>query len=185
VLTVGQIELRSENMKKPKKVTKLLLFGIADKNYLLYLLGKHNIYVEAIREINVDKERLNNPFITKIFFEKESDITKFFEKEGINGYRIFKSAKFKNKPTKPKALFGATAMNILGLLRGHTIRIKSENKEYRKWFYDCCVADNAKHKLGVRFDFEIYDVEIDIKEYKASDYTFIVILAHGLKEHLK
>jgi len=172
-------------MKKPKEVTKLLLFGIVDKNYLMYLLGTHNIYVETIREIQVDKEELNNPSIAKIHFEKDSDVTEFLEKEGIKGYRIFKSAKFKNKPTKPKALFGATAMNVLGLLRGHTIRIKSENKEYRKVFYDCCVADNKKYKLGVKFDFEIYDVEIDIKEYKASDYTFIVIIAHGLKELLE
>jgi hypothetical protein len=175
-------------MKKPKEVTKILLFGIVDKNYLMYLLGKHNIYAETIREIRVDKETLNNPFIVKIYFEKDSDVTEFFEKEGIKGYRVFKSAKFKtktSKPTKPKALFGATAMNILGLLRGHTIRIKSENKEYRKWFYECCVEDNKKHKMGVNFDFEMYDVEIDIKEYKASDYTFIVILAHGLKELLE
>lgn len=168
-------------MKEPKEVTKLLLFGIVNKNYLLYLLGKHNIYVETIREIDVDKEKLNNPFIAKIHFEKDSDITEFFKKEGIKGYRIFKSAKFKNKPAKPKALFGATAMNVLGLIKGQTLRIKSGNKEYRKWFYECCVEDNRKHKLGVKFDFDKYDVEIEIKEYKASDYTFIVILANGLE----
>lgn len=162
-----------------------MLFGVVDKNYLMYQLGKHNIYAETIREINVDKiQNLNNPFIVKVHFEKDKDVTKFFEKEGIKGYRIFKSAKFKNKPSKPKALFGATAMNILGLLRGRTIRIKSENKEYRKWFYECCVEDNKKHNLGVKFDFEKYDVEVDIKEYKASDYTFIVILTHGLRELL-
>lgn len=151
----------------------------------MYLLGKHDIYAETIREIKVDKENFNNPFIVKVHFAKDKDVTKFFEKEGIKGYRIFKSAKFKNKPSKPKALFGATAMNILGLLRERTIRIKSENKEYRKWFYECCVEDNKKHNLGVKFDFEKYDVEIDIKEYKATDYTFIVILTHGLRELLE
>ena len=172
-------------MNKPKEVTKLLLFGIVNKNYLMYLLGKHNIYAETIREIKVDKENLNNPFIAKVHFEKDSDVTEFLAKEEIKGYRIFKSAKFKHSPTKPKALFGYTAMNILGLLKGHTIRIKSGNKDYRKWFYECCVEDNKKYKLGVNFDFETYDVEVEIKEYKASDYTFIVILAHGLKEILE
>lgn len=175
-------------MNIPKKVTKILLFGIMDKNYLMYLLGKHGIYAETIREIKVDmklEKSLNNPFIAKVHFEKDSDITKFFKKEGIEGSRIFKSAKFKNKPSKPKALFGATAMNLLGLIKGHTVRVKSKNKEYQKWFYECCVADNQKHNFGVKFDFDKYDIEVNIKEYEAKDYTFIVILVHGLKELLE
>lgn len=163
-----------------------MISNLADEQYLAYQLGKQDIYLERIKSIKTSKDRKLTPRIAVIRYHRDSDITSFIKLSGIQALRIFKTAIFrKGRERKTKAFFYATANNLLALSKGLTLRIKSKVPELQKEFYDICVKVEKEKDFGTKFDYDNYDVKVEIKEYKEQERTWILVTTEGLSKFLE
>jgi len=174
-------------MKIPKEHAKILVL-CEDSRYLAYKLGKYNIYLEHFELLGTQKNRsAGSPTIVKIRFVNSKDIVDFIKKEEdtIRAWRIFKSAGWTKKPMTIGFLY-RSADNFIGLFPGKTLRVKGSNLELRKQFYDICVKVNTKlsKDLQVKFDYDEYDAEVDIRDYITQNgkYWIVIIAKKGFEE---
>jgi len=173
--------------KIPKRISKLLIPNLADVNNLSYQLGRQDIYLEKLKPIHTNNKNEHTiPKIAVVRYHRSKDITSFIEHSGIFALRIFKSGIFRQgRERKTKAFFYTLANNLLALSKGHTLRIKSKCPDLQKELYDICVAVEKEKAFGVTFDYDIYDVKVEIREYKEAKRTWIVVTTKGLSEFLE
>jgi len=174
-----------KSLKIPKLLGKLLVLNLQDDNYLAYKLGQFNIYLEKVKRIETvgSSHESQIPKLVIIRYETNQDILQFLLKSGLQAERVFKSAAFprKKKGIKSKAFFCASAMNLLTLLKGRTLRIKSKDRKLQQEFYDLCFKINKEKNLGCKFDYDLYEAYVEVKSYENTPgKIWIVIITRGL-----
>jgi len=168
------------NPRLPKRLAKLLVFSVDDHYELAYELGKHDIALQQYRVIKTNENVHLNPKMAVIRYNKDEDIRAFIEKSGIKAFRIFKKGRFRK--AKFKSFLYSTANNLLGLTKGGTIRIWSKDEKLQKKFYDVCLRVNAEQKFNVTFDYDKYDVSVQLRLYNEPDAVWVFVLTEGLDE---
>lgn len=169
------------NPKLPGKLGKLLVYGVTDDNYLAFQLGKEGIYLARTTPIVTTDDPRLQPKIAVIRYENHEDVYSFLSKTDILSFRVFKVATFKTK-ARTRAFFYTIANNILGLAKGKVIRIKSKHPKLRKELYDIAVIVNTEGNFGCSFDYDEYDVVLELRKFKEEGRTWFVITTIGLDE---
>jgi len=173
------------SIKMPKLLGKLLVLNLQDEHYLAYKLGQFNIYLEKVKRIETvgSSHESQIPRLVIIRYEANKDILAFLLKSGLQAERIFKSAVFprgKGK-IKSKAFFYATAVNLLTLLKGRTLRIKSKDPKLQQRFYDICLKINKEKNLGCKFDYDVYEAYVELRKYdNTPGRTWLIVTTRGL-----
>lgn len=166
----------------PRKLGKLLVYGVTDDNYLAFQLGKVGIYLaRTIPIVTTDNPRLR-PKVAIIRYDNHEDVYKFLKSTDIFSFRIFKVAVFKTK-ARTRAFFYTIANNILGLAKGKVIRIKSRHPKLRKELYNISVIVNKEGNFGCSFDYDVYDVVLELRKFTDSEgKAWFVVTTTGLDE---
>jgi hypothetical protein len=165
-------------------LTKLLVF-CKDVNYLAYQLGKYDIYLDRIKTIQTHvADSIMIPRVATVFFDRLKDVQVYLKYSPIRSHRIFKHAKYPTKKPRSRNLFYNSAKNLLSLAKGKTIRIKSQDRNFQKTFYEICLEMNQELGTNCIFDYDGYNILVDIKKYVEFDkqFTWIIILVEGLDE---
>jgi len=165
------------------RIAKLLVFCTDDKR-ILYELSKSGLFVEKIIPIITHKDKKLIPKMVVIKYEKNSHVSEFLRNSSFKSYRIFKSACF-TKNFRDRAFLLNVAMNLLSLCKGKTLRIRSKDKEKQQKFYEICQTLNKEHNLGVKFDFDNYDIQVILKIYKEPKKTHYIVIAPQLTYFLE
>jgi len=116
-----------------------------------------------------------------IRYNADKDIYCFLKNTDILSFRIFKHAIFKTK-ARTKAFFYSVANNILGLAKGKVLRIKSKHQKLRKELYDIAVKVNEEGKFECSFDYDKYDLLLELKKFNTKDKTWFVVTTIGLDD---
>jgi len=116
-------------------------------------------------------------------------MTTFLDGTALQVQRIFKHAVFKNRE-RTKAFFYAVAANLLGLVGGHVLRIKSKHPKLRKELYEIFVKVNKERAEAAKnegkevrsavFDFDHWDVCVELKKYIAGEKAYFIVTTEGL-----
>jgi len=80
------------NPKLPPNMAKLLVYGVADENYLAYQLGRIGIYLVKALPIETTEDERLIPKIAIIRYNKNEDVYIFLKTTDIYSFRVFKYA---------------------------------------------------------------------------------------------
>lgn len=172
------------HLKLPRNLGKLLVFNLKDRNYLAYKLGQYGIYLERIRNIETVKDSLC-PKLVVVRYSNNSEIYEFIKDSGLQVQRVFKSAVFPKDKVRNKGLFYSTANNLLALVKGKTLRILSKERDLQEEFYKILLEVNEEKKFNCKFDFDIFDVLVEVKKYTTPKRIWIIIVTQGLDKVLE
>jgi len=172
----------------PKNYGKLLISGVSDPYYLAYRLGKFNIYLQLFRRIETEpKPRV--PVLVTVRYEKEEDLVAFIDELSKEAHvrRVFKSGKYfrKDQVNMHKNFLFRVADNLLGLTKGKIIKIKCKDSELRKLFFEVLKEANQKGGFGCTFDYDQYDLEVELRSYNVKNHLWLVVLCDGLQKVVK
>ena len=176
------------NPNLPRNFGKLLVFNVLGDNELAFALGKMGIYLVSTVPIKTMSQKAEGAkakqMIANIRYDDNSMVEYFMKTSGIQSKRIFKYAGFTNL-VRTRALFYASALNLLNLCEGKIIRIKSKHRDLRDEFYKIALEVKKESKLNVEFDYDAYDVELEINRYKTPKKVYIILTTTGLSEVVK
>ena len=173
------------NPNLPKHFGKLLVFNVLETNELAFELGKLGMYLISTVPIKTMTQKKGyvraRQMIANIRYDDSSTVEQFVKTNRIQSKRIFKYAGFVNL-ARTRALFYASALNLLNLCEGKIIRIKSKHTDLRDEFYKIALEVKKESKLNVEFDYDVYDVELEINRYKTPKKVYIILTTTGLSE---
>jgi hypothetical protein len=165
-------------LKIPDNYAKLLISGISDPYYLAYHLGKFNIYLQHFRLLETGS-KATSPVFAVVRYEDEEDINGFITEFGLEAKvrRVFKSGKYftEDNVNMQRNFLWRTAENLLGLLHGKTLSIKCKDPAIRKRFFDVLEEANKKNQFGCKFDYDHYDVEVEIRPYTVKGNLWLIV----------
>lgn len=169
----------SLNKRIPQSITKLLIVGVHNFNELAFELGKKNLYLQSMIPIEVSENVVMQPHIVTVRYFTREELNNFIDNSVYNVKRIFKHAIYTAK-VKEKALLYSSAKNLLHIINGRTLRIDSKDKNLRQYFYEIAQEVNKKEKTNVKFDFDEYDVKIDLQQHVAPNGVFIILTINNI-----
>lgn len=149
---------------------------ICCKPYLIYLFGRWDIFLVDLHPIR------SNIAIATVLYRDQRKLDAL--RHEINQYdprvevrQIFKTYRAKTYSKKRvRAFLGILAANLLGLMHGKTICIRTldGNHELRSLAYATFTEINKGEQYGCQFDYDVYDLRLDLKEY-ANDSSYWLI----------
>lgn len=167
-------------MKPTKKATAMLIYS-NDPNEIYFECGKAGLYVHKMRMM-VEYPSKINPYYVIVKTDNEKNLTKFIEKTDLQAIRLFKTCVHSKKYKKPPTKFVySTSRNLVGLLNGKTIRVRSTDKDLQDLFYKVLTEINKEFSYGCKFDFDKFDVTFVIKEIKTKNKRVIATFFYGKK----
>lgn len=169
------------NPKLPPNMGKLLVYGALDENYLAYELGKNGIYLDHVDRVETTNDERLIPKIAIVRYPRDLDMDNFITTTTLQVLRIFKHAVF-TKTVRTKAFFYSVANNLLGLAAGHVIRVKSNSMKLRDELYKIFETVNKEGKFNCAFDYDDYEVVVDLKVYIAGPKTYMIVTTSGLDD---
>jgi len=160
---------RKEIRRALPNKSKLLIYNCNDISYLTFKLGRHNLYLQSIRNINT-YEGDSIPRIYTIRYNSEEDLLSFIHSFPYKVIRLFKTCEFKkgrgskNREELPPLKFlYIVARNCLGLLRNKCIRIKARDQVIKDAFYNIFTEVNSEWNHNCTFDYDVYDVTFEAR----------------------
>jgi len=176
-------------LKIPSNYAKLLISGVSDPYYLAYRLGKFNIYLQQFRLLETGS-KANAPAFATVRYAKEEDLNNFMNELSLEAKvrRVFKTGKYfrEGNVNTQKNFLWRTAENLLGLLPRKTFRVICKDADLRKLFFNVLTEANEKNKFGCKFDYDNYDLEVELRPYKVKGrlWLFVTCGADGLNHLL-
>ena len=165
-------EFRSWLSKRPRRGRKT----ICCKPYIVYLFGRWDVFLMDLCPI-----RPNIAIASVLYNNQRSldtlrcEISKY--EPHIEVRQIFKTYRARTYSEKRvRAFLGTLAANLLGLMHGKTICIRTldGNHELRNLAYRIFTEVNGEEKYGCQFNYDTYDLRLDLKEY-ADDSSYWLI----------
>jgi len=161
----------------PKTVNKLLVF-CSNPKFLAWQLGKYGIYLDKFRLIKTsDHLQPLQPGIAEVKSENDEEVINFIQNAPIKAFRIFKTARYKDNV--PIGFYYQAMKNLLGLLRGESIYIKSRDPEIRQKFYEVAEEINKEHNFNCTLDYDEFDYVFESREYNDNGRKILVTWVYG------
>lgn len=160
-------------------VAKLLITNM-DYKMFLFKLPQYGLYLQSLNAVPVAyRERppgvqihfgdSKMPQLVVVRTQEQDSVAAFIQCEKqFQAYRIFKHAIHFSSLDKYCIIeFVCNTMkNVLYLFPGRTFRVKSDDVELRKLFYEKGAVINEQDELGCSFDYDDYDYTLDIRKYR-------------------
>jgi len=133
--------------------------------------------------------KANAPAFATVRYAKERDLDNFINELGLEAKvrRVFKAGKYfrESNVNMQKNFLWRTAENLLGLLPGKTLRVMCKDADLRKLFFDVLTEANEKNKFGCTFDYDNYDLEVELRPYKVKGHLWLIVTCNLQKFKLK
>lgn len=168
---VGRIESEWE-------CTKLLVCGETDRRYLAYMLGGYGIYLESFCKLDITNNNgVFAPGIATVRYPEYGMVLDFvaFEPQ-CKASIIFKHGRYFSSIEDSAGLAANTAMNALGLRKGSTFYIDSNDKEVRDFFYMVAKRANDLAHFECKFDYDCYHYKLYIKRYNKKNGQIVLVV---------
>lgn len=182
-----------EEITKTQELYKILVTRNA-YGYLFYKLGQYGIYVESIKPVSETFPSGNSrfmittrnrgaerkPHIVVVRAPDHKTICDFITNEKFfQAFKIFKHGNdFNDIGDSARSLAANSVMNMMGLYPGKTFYIVEGNRRARplvKLFYDMAVDLNEREGLGCKFDYDNYDLVLELRAYERENGKFSII----------